>query len=409
MRMRREIATAFLTLPAAVWLLAGCTRQSVSQPVVQTVTAGVVEQIQPDIPERYSASIEPFAQVDLAFKSGGIIQQIYRVRGADGRMRNVEAGDRVSRGTQLAQVRPLDYQHRLDSAKAQRGQSEAQLAQAQAQLAQAQANFREAEIEYRRDSNLFQSASLVKPQFDQTQGKYDSLRAAVTAAEEAVKAAQAGAANARVAVTDANLSLSDTSLRAPFTGWITARNVDRGSIAGGAVIGFSMIDTHAVKAVFAVPDTSLSKIRTGQRQTVMLDALGYEAPGIVTAISPQADPKSRVFSVEVTLNNPRQEIRPGMIGSVTLGTATPGATHDATPRLVVPLSAVIRSPGDPRGFAVMLLNEREGKQYAASQVIEIGQTFGNQIEVTRGLRAGQKLIAIGGSLVHDGQEVHVLP
>jgi len=406
--MRREIATAVLTLPAAVLLLAGCTKQSVPEPVVQTVTAGVAEQIQPDVPERYSASIEPFAQVDLAFKSAGIIERIHQVRGPDGGVRNVQAGDRVSRDTQLAQVRPLDYQHRLDSAEAQRGQSEAQLAQARAQLVQARANFSEAEIEYTRESNLFQSASLVKPQFDQTKGRYEALRAAVTAAEEAVKAVEAGVANARVAVTDANLSLSDTSLRAPFTGWITARNVDRGSIVGGAVVGFSMIDTHAVKAVFAVPDTSLFKIRTGQRQTVMLDALAYEAPGIVTAISPQADPKSRVFSVEVTLNNPREEIRPGMIGSVTLGTATPGTTH-ATPRLVVPLSAVLRSPGDPHGFAVMLLNEREGKQYAASQVIEIGQTFGNQIEVTRGLRAGQKLIAIGGSLVHDGQEVHVLP
>jgi len=388
--MRRGIRTAVLTLPAAILLLAGCTKQSVPQPAVQTVTAGVAEQIQPDVSERYSASIEPFAEVDLAFKSAGIIEQIYQVRGADSRMRDVEAGDRVSRDTQLAQVRPLDYQDRLDSAQAQRGQAEAQ-------LAQARANFSEAEIEYARDSNLFQSASLVKPQFDQTKGKYESLQAAVTAAEEALKAAEA-------AVTDANLSLRDTSLRAPFTGWITARNVDRGSIVGGSVVGFSMIDTHAVKAVFAVSDTSLSKIRRGQRQTVRLDALGYEAPGIVTAISPQADAKSRVFSIEVTLDNPREQIRPGMIGSVTLGTA-----RAATPWLVVPLSAVIRSPGDPHGFAVMLLNEREGKQYAASQVIAIGRTFGNQIEVTRGLGAGQKLIVIGGSLVHDGQEVHVLP
>ena len=388
--MRRGIRTAVLTLPAAILLLAGCTKQSVPQPAVQTVTAGVAEQIQPDVSERYSASIEPFAEVDLAFKSAGIIEQIYQVRGADSRMRDVEAGDRVSRDTQLAQVRPLDYQDRLDSAQAQRGQAEAQ-------LAQARANFSEAEIEYARDSNLFQSASLVKPQFDQTKGKYESLQAAVTAAEEALKAAEA-------AVTDANLSLRDTSLRAPFTGWITARNVDRGSIVGGSVVGFSMIDTHAVKAVFAVSDTSLSKIRRGQRQTVRLDALGYEAPGIVTAISPLADAKSRVFSIEVTLDNPREQIRPGMIGSVTLGTA-----RAATPWLVVPLSAVIRSPGDPHGFAVMLLNEREGKQYAASQVIAIGRTFGNQIEVTRGLGAGQKLIVIGGSLVHDGQEVHVLP
>jgi len=393
--MRRVIAAAVLTLPAAVLFLAGCSKKSVLEPTVQTVTAGLAEPIQPDVPERYSASIEPFAQVDLAFKSGGIIEQIHQVRGADGRVRDVEAGDRVSRDTQLAQVRPLDYQDRLDSAEAQRRQAEAQ-------LAEARANFSEMEIEYARDSNLFQSASLVKPEFDQTKGRYESLRAGVTAAEEAVKAAEA-------AVTDANLLLRDTSLRAPFTGWITARNVDRGSIVGGAVVGFSMIDTHAVKAVFAVPDTSLSKIRRGQRQTVMLDALRHEAPGIVTAISPQADQKNRVFSIDVTLNNPREEIRPGMIGSLTLETVTSGATHAPPPHLVVPLSAVIRSPGDPRGLAVMLLNEREGKQYATSQVIEIGQTFGNQIEVTRGLRAGQKLIAVGGSLVHDGQEVHVLP
>src|SRR5215469_7076730 len=395
MNMKREIATAFLILLAAVLFLASCTKHSVRESAAQTVTAGVAEEIEPNIPERYSASIEPFAQVDLAFKSGGIIDEIYQVHGADGRMRDVEAGDRVRKDTQLAQVRALDYQHRLDGAQAQRGQAEAQ-------LAQARANFSEAEIAYTRESNLFQSASLVKPEFDQTKGRYEALRAAVTAAEEAVKAAEA-------AVTDANLSLSDTSLRAPFTGWITARNVDRGSLVGGAVVGFSMIDTHAVKAVFAVPDTSLSKIRTGQHQTVMLDALGYETPGIVTAISPQADPKNRVFSIEVTLNNPREKIRPGMIGSVTLGTPTSGTTHRVTPRLVVPLSAVIRSPGDPRGFAVMLLNEREGKQYAASQVIEGGHIFGNQIEVTQGLRAGQKLITIGGSLVHDGQEVRVLP
>src|SRR5262249_49613710 len=238
MRMKREIATGVLTLPAVGLFLSGCTKQSAAEPVVQTVTAGVAEQIQPNVTERYSASIEPFAQVDLAFKSGGIIEQIHQVRGADGRMRNVEAGDRVSRDTRLAQVRPLDYQHRLNSAEAQRGQSEAQLGQAQAQLVQARANFSVAEIEYARDSNLFQSASLVKPQFDQTKGRYESLRAGVTAAEEAVKAAEAGVANARVAVTDANLSLSDTSLRAPFTGWITARNVDRGSIVGGAVVGF---------------------------------------------------------------------------------------------------------------------------------------------------------------------------
>ena len=140
--MRREIATAVLTLTAAVLFLAGCSKQSVPQPVVQTVTAGLAEQILPDVPERYSASIEPFAQVDLAFKSGGILEQIYQVRGADGRMRDVEAGDRVRRDTQLAQVRPNDYQDHLDSAKAQRGQAEAQLARSEEHTSELQSRIR---------------------------------------------------------------------------------------------------------------------------------------------------------------------------------------------------------------------------------------------------------------------------
>ena len=393
----------FLIL-TVVLFLAGCSKPGAVEPAVQTVTGGVAQLTHPDVPERYTASVAPLAQVDLAFKSGGIIEQIHQVRGADGRLRNVQAGDRVAKDTVLAQVRPLDYQHHLEAAEAQRAQADAQLAQAQAQLEQARANFSEAEIEFKRDSNLFQSASLIKPQFDQTKGRHDSSAAAVSAAEAAVQAAQAVAANARVAVSDANLSLSDATLRAPFSGWVTARNVDRGSIVGSAAAGFSMIDTHVVKAVFAVPDTTLPAIHLGQRQTVELDSLPHPAPGIVTAISPQADPQSRVFSIEVTLDNPREEIRPGMIGSLTLG-----GVRDSMPRLVVPLSAVVRAPDDPHGFAVMLLLEREHKTFAAPRAIEIGQTFGNSIEVTRGLQPGERLITMGGSLVHDGQQVHVLP
>jgi multidrug efflux pump subunit AcrA (membrane-fusion protein) len=52
---------------------------------------------------------------------------------------------------------------------------------------------------------------------------------------------------------------------------------------------------------------------------------------------------------------------------------------------------------------------REGKSFVAAQVIQIGQTFGNSIEVTSGLKAGDKIVAMGGSLVRDGQEVRVLP
>jgi hypothetical protein len=93
-----------------------------------------------------------------------------------------------------------------------------------------------------------------------------------------------------------------------------------------------------------------------------------------------------------------------MIGSLTLG-----GSHDARRRLVVPLSAVVRPPAEPNGFAVFRLTQRDGRSYASAQTIEIGQTFGNSIEVTRGLVAGEKIIALGGSQVRHGQQVSVLP
>jgi multidrug efflux system membrane fusion protein len=398
-----------ILLAGAALLVTSCGKEKQLEPAIQTVRAGIVEQIEPGPAggqrERYSASIAPFAQVDLAFKSGGIVEHILEIRGADGRMRNVQSGDKVAKDTELARVRPLDYQQRVDQAEAQRAQSEAQLAQAHAQLAQARANYNEADIEYARASNLFQSASLVKPQYDQAKGRYEAGAASVAAAEATVKTAEAGVANAQAAVSEAKLSLSDTALRAPFAGWISARNVDLGSLVGNSVVGFTLVDTHLVKAVFAVPDSALATIRLGQKQPVTLEALQRTVPGVITSISPQADPKSRVFVIEVTLENSRENIRPGMIGSLTSG----GGSHDSRPRLVVPLSAVIRAPADPNGFAVFGLTERDGKSYASARTIEIGQTFGNSIEVIRGLTAGQKIISLGAAQVRDGQQVSVLP
>jgi RND family efflux transporter MFP subunit len=405
-------------LAGAALFLASCSKQKQVEPVIQVVRAGVVQEIQPGPEERYSVSIEPFQKVDLAFKSGGIVEQVLQVRGADGRMRNVQAGDRVAANAELAQVRPLDYQHALDQAEAQHAQAQAQHAQAQAQraqaqaeLAQARANFNTAQVEYLRTRNLFRSASVVKPQFDEAKGRYEAGSAAVTAAEEGVrgaedgvKAAENGVAKAAAAVDQARLSLRDTALKAPFAGWITARNINRGSLVDGSTIGFSIQDTHLVKAAFAIPDFRLSGIRPGQKQPVLLEPLQRTVTGVVTSISPQADPQSRVFTVEVTLDNPHEDIRPGMIGSLILG-----RTRDSRPRLVVPLTAVVRSPGDPNGFAVFRLIDRGGKSCASAQTIQIGETFGDSIEVTRGLSAGQKIISLGGAHVHDGQQVSVIP
>ena len=244
-------------------------------------------------------------------------------------LRDVQAGDLVNKGTELAVVRALDYEQRVQ-------QAQAQVAQAEAQLAQAQANFREAEIEYTRAKTLFESASLIKPQYDQAKGRYESAQASVQGAQAAIANARIGGRSNEVVAQryDGTRSLHGLDHRAQRASRQPGRQ---------RTVGFSMMDTHLVKAVFAIPDLSLKSVRLGQRQNVLLDAIQHPLQGVVTSISPQADPKGRVFLVEVTIDNPKEDVRPGMIGTLILG-----ATKDAAPRLVVPLGAWFIRPHTPR-------------------------------------------------------------
>ena len=69
----------------------------------------------------------------------------------------------------------------------------------------------------------------------------------------------------------------------------------------------------------------------------------------------------------------------------------------------------MRAPDNPNGFAVFRLVDREGKTYAAARSVTPGGTFGNSLEVLRGVTTGERIVALGGELLRDGQEVRLLP
>src|SRR5208282_6545153 len=152
---------------------------------------------------RYSASVLPFAQASLSFKSAGYVTEIKQVMGADGRRRDIGPGDYVTRGTVLAQIRHQDLKNQLD--------------QASAMLSQAQAQHVQAMLDYERAKALYSTYSLTKPDFDQAQARFDSTLAAVDQAKANLHQAQ--------------LALEDADLRAPFSGYILARNIELGNLA----------------------------------------------------------------------------------------------------------------------------------------------------------------------------------
>jgi RND family efflux transporter MFP subunit len=371
--LRRNFVLA--TLFAAA-LCAGCGHSDgpAHQPIpVRVSTVGTLEE---GGGLRYSANIDAFTQVSLAFKSGGYVDRIIERKGADGRTRILQVGDRVSQGEVLARVRESEYLDKVNSAKAQ--------------VDQAQANYDKAKLDFDRAANLYKTDSYTKAQYDAAKAALDSGAAAVE--------------NAKAAWQQARTALSDCSIQSPLTGWVLSRSIEIGALVGTGSPAFVLADTHMVKAVFGVPDTRVSYIKLGAPQTISTTSLPDEFRGRITSVSPSADPKSRVFSVEVTIPNSDNRLKPGMIATLTLAGGNIGPLTT-----VVPLSAVVRSSKQADGFAVFVVSDQGGKSVAHERAVEIGDTQGNLISVTKGLKPGESVVITGGTLIKDGDEIKVIP
>ena len=368
--------------------LAGC---SAGPPpaALQTVSVTTVKRVTEDGGERYSATINPNAQVQLTFKSGGVVEYIRNVSGPDGRERLIDAGDAIEPGQDLAHVRIKEYDAQLH-------QLQSQVSQADAQLQAAQAAETQAKLNYDRANALYAEASLTKPSYDQARASYDQ-------AEASVAQAQAAGAAARSAVTQAQVAVGDTAVRAPFQGSIAQRNIEIGDLAGPSSPAFTVIDTHVVKAVFAIPESAVGHVHRGQQLNITLDTPAETVRGIVTSIAPAADPKSRVFTVQLTIPNPRNVILPGTIGSLALA-----RSGGPVSRVVVPLSAIVQSTHTVNGLAVLVAEERDGRIFVHLEDIQAGDTIGNAVAIESGVTPGQRVVTTGAQLVRDGQEVRIL-
>src|SRR5712671_8160885 len=178
-----------LIVLSATGVLGGCSHESQipSQPprAVRLTTVAPPQTVAETL--RYSASILPYAQVDLMFRSSGYVTNVRQARGADGRTRDIGTGDYVEQGLTLAHIRREDLQN--------------QVAQAQAQLDQATAQHSKADQDLQRARALYSTQSLTKPDYDQSQAAFYATQAAMD--------------NAKAALLQSQLTLGDADLKAP--------------------------------------------------------------------------------------------------------------------------------------------------------------------------------------------------
>ena len=363
-----------LLLLSTAGVLAGCHQEQIPSQSPRAVRLTTVSASQMSGETlRYSASIVPFAQVDLMFRSSGYVTNVRQVRGADGRTRDIGTGDYVEQGVALAHIRREDLQN--------------QVAQTQAQLDQAVAQHTRADLDLQRAKALYSTQSLTKPDYDRSQESFNATQAALD--------------NAKAALLQARLLLEDADLKAPFSGYILSRNIDLGSLVAPSTNAFTIADIGRVKVTFGAPDYVLSQLRLGQVLAIQAENGAVPVKGRVTSISPSADPQNRIFAVEVTVSNRDRHLRPGMIATVSLGEVP----HSS---ISIPLSAIVPFPSEPEQFAVMVAQERAGKLVANVRKVELGATRENSVSVG-GVQPGERIVSVGAQLLKDGDPIQVIP
>ncbi len=288
---RQAYARKFAATPIAVMLLSGLLSSSCGGPTDDMQENSTPKQaaalrlhiLHPDktnIRESVTGTgtIGAAQTSNIGVVTPGIVESIF-----------VKVGDRVKKGQSLFQTRQNDYQ------------ISKQLAQAE--LAAAEARHEQARLDFDRAVDLLEKKFISQAQHDTTA---NSLKAAK---------AEADVAQARLA--QAAQRLIDTTVRAPYDGVVTGRNVDEGTYksaqtfsADGSVLQLQQIDT--VVALIRIPEIYLSRFNIGTPGDIFIDGIEGIFHADIYAINDKVDRQSRTVEVRFALPNEDHRIKAGL-------------------------------------------------------------------------------------------------
>lgn len=295
----------------------------------------------------YSGTIET-TQAKLSFQAPGRVLQVY-----------VQEGQTVKKGQVIAELDRAEYASRceqaranLDRAQKAKQQTEtafeiskktlpAEVARAQAAVKSARVSLTDAEKNYRRYEDLFSKSVVTEQEYDTLKLRYDVALARlaesesvlalargnlsrIDAARDDIATAAAQVDVARAALSQTAIQLEYTSLRSPVDGVVTSRNIEPGETVNIGREVITIADLNRVDLKIYVDETTIGRVRPGQKADVMVDTFpGKTYPGVVSFVSPEGEftPKiiqtqkervKLVYLVKVSIPNPNHELKAGM-------------------------------------------------------------------------------------------------
>jgi len=343
----------------------------------------------------------------------------------------VEKGDRVREGQVVVRLEDDEYQAQLQQAKGQLANLQAKLAEAEhgsrpEEIAQALANLNAARIDLEnarisleRDRRLVKEQLTPQQAVDDAQARYDgavhkvdSLQKAYDLVrlgprQEEIDALRGAVEQARGALAYAETNLDNTVIRAPSSGTILEREVEKGEFVTTSFVGdrgakgyvVSLADLNDLEVELDISQNDFAKLHSAQRGVVTTDAFPdrkYE--GFIKEISPEANRQKATVQIKVKVVKPDDYLRPEMNASVAfLSDEKPGRKNSAAaapPVVLIPSSAV----HDGAVFVYL-----EGR--AVKRAVKTGAVSGAKVRVESGLFGGEDLIANPPAGLKDGDKV----
>ena len=337
----------------------------------------------------------------------------------------VERGTRVAQGADLIRISPAEAQAQAAEAEANAAQLERRLglgggteerrqgvsgdpeerrqgvpadsaefetdrvpevANARAQLTLATGDFDRAKM-------LFDKQLLSKSDFDQKSAQAEVARRQFEIARNGAMQQYQGLLAARARVMLAKKALADTIVKAPFAGVVGQRLVSVGDYVQRGTKVASVLRTNPLRVQLTVPEQYSAGVAVGRSVSFEVDASpGQKFTGQVRYVSPALEANSRTLVVEAVVPNDSGALKPGAFATALIEQA------NRSPGVLTPAAAVRTVAGTSRVFVV-------AGDKAEERIVTIGQPLGDLVEITNGLKVGEKVATSNVTQLADGVQV----
>ncbi|MCG8566748.1 MAG: efflux RND transporter periplasmic adaptor subunit [Desulfobacterales bacterium] len=265
----------------------------------------------------------------------------------------VQEGDRVKKGDVLARLDSRDYQNAYDAALASH-----------------------------------ETAQITKKRLVALSSKKFVTQSKLDDAVAQVKTTRANLATAR-------LNLERCTIRSPMDGVVDRSDIEVGTYLQVGDPVFTLLQLDKIKVAVGIPESDVDAVRRLKTFRMTLDALDNRpVTGSYHYLTRTTDSLARLYTLDIRVDNPDQAILPDMFSRVEI------VKNQVDDGLAVPIYALV-TRRDEKGVFV----ENQGK--VRFQPVETGFQDGWEIQITRGLNPGDRVVVVGHRIIEDGETVQV--